>query len=100
MPAADVEGAVLDHVQKLLAAPELVARTWAAAKREDDEITEREVTMLLADVATIWAELFPAEQARIVQLLVEAGRRARGRARGADQGRGTREPDRRVAAGR
>ena len=29
----DVEGAVLDQVQKLLAAPELVARTWAAAKR-------------------------------------------------------------------
>ena len=31
--AADVEGAVLDHVQKLLTAPELIARTWAAAKR-------------------------------------------------------------------
>jgi len=71
MPAADVEGAVLDHVQKLLAAPELVARTWAAAKREDDEITEREVTVMLADFAAVWNELFPAEQARIVQLLVE-----------------------------
>jgi site-specific DNA recombinase len=71
VPAADVEGAVLDHVQKLLAAPELVARTWAAAKREEDAITEREVTVLLADFATVWAELFPAEQARIVQLLVE-----------------------------
>ena len=71
VPAADVEGAVLDHVQKLLAAPELVARTWTAAKREDDEITEREVTVLLADFATVWKELFPAEQARIVQLLVE-----------------------------
>jgi len=72
VPAADVEGAVLDHVQKLLAAPELVARTWAAAKREgDDEITEREVTILLADLATVWNELFPTEQARIVQLLVE-----------------------------
>jgi hypothetical protein len=70
VPAADVESAVLDHVQKLLAAPELVARTWAAAKR-DDEITEREVTVLLADFATVWNELFPAEQARIVQLLVE-----------------------------
>jgi DNA invertase Pin-like site-specific DNA recombinase len=70
VPAADVEGAVLDHVQKLLAAPELVARTWASAKRED-EITEREVTILLADFATVWSELFPAEQARIVQLLVE-----------------------------
>jgi hypothetical protein len=71
VPAADVEDAVLDHVQKLLAAPELVARTWAAAKREGDEITEREVTVLLADFATVWSELFPAEQARIVQLLVE-----------------------------
>jgi hypothetical protein len=69
--AGDIEGAVLDHVQKLLAAPELVARTWAAAKRGDDEITEREVTALLADFATVWSELFPAEQARIVQLLVE-----------------------------
>src|SRR5688572_29513498 len=28
--AADVEGAVLDQVQRLLAAPEIVARTWAA----------------------------------------------------------------------
>jgi site-specific DNA recombinase len=72
VPAADVEGAVLDHIHKLLAAPELVARTWAAAKREgESEITEREVTMLLADFATVWSELFPAEKARIVQLLVE-----------------------------
>ena len=71
VPAADLEGAVLDYVQKLLAAPELVARTWAAKREADDEITEREVTILLADFATIWSELFPAEQARIVQLLVE-----------------------------
>jgi hypothetical protein len=72
VPAADVEGAVLDHVQKLLAAPELVERTWAAAKRGgEDEITEREVTVLLAEFAMVWNELFPAEQARIVQLLVE-----------------------------
>jgi site-specific DNA recombinase len=71
VPAADIDGAVLDHVQKLLAAPELVARTWAAAKREDDAMTEREVTVLLAEFATVWNELFPAEQARIVQLLVE-----------------------------
>jgi site-specific DNA recombinase len=72
VPAADVEGAVLDHIQKLFAAPELVARTWAAAKREgQDEITDRDVTVLLAEFATLWNELFPAEQARIVQLLVE-----------------------------
>jgi hypothetical protein len=72
VPAADVDGAVLDHVQKLLAAPELVARTWATAKREgDDQITEREVMSLLAEFATVWNELFPAEQARIIQLLFQ-----------------------------
>jgi site-specific DNA recombinase len=72
VPAADVEGAVVDQIQKLLATPELVARTWASTKREDeDEITEREVTILLTDFAMVWSELFPAEQARIVQLLVE-----------------------------
>jgi hypothetical protein len=71
-PAADVEGAVLDHVQKMLMTPELVARTWAAAKREgEDGVTEREVTTLLAEFGTVWNELFPAEQGRVVQLLVE-----------------------------
>jgi site-specific DNA recombinase len=72
VPAAHAEAAVLDHVQKLLSAPELVARTWAAAKRNGEhKITAREVTVLLAEFATIWNELFPVEQARIVQPLVE-----------------------------
>jgi hypothetical protein len=72
VPAADIEGAMLDHVQKLLAAPELVARTWATAKRDrEDGISEGEVTVLLAEFGSIWNELFPAEQARIIQLLVE-----------------------------
>ena len=62
---------MLDQVQKLLSAPELIAPTWATAKQGNGEITEREVTVLLADFATVWDELFPAEQARIVQLLVE-----------------------------
>jgi hypothetical protein len=45
---------------------------WATVKREgEDEVTERDVTILLADFATVWSELFPAEQARIVQLLVD-----------------------------
>jgi site-specific DNA recombinase len=72
VPAADAGGSGARHLQNLLAAPEPVARTWAAAKREgENKIAEREVTVLLADFATVWNELFPAEQARIVQLLVE-----------------------------
>jgi Recombinase len=38
---------------------------------EHAAIPEREVTVLLADFATVWRELFPVEQARIVQSLVE-----------------------------
>jgi hypothetical protein len=50
----------------------VVARTWAVAKREGDgEITERDLTVLLAEFATVWNELFPAERARIAQLLIE-----------------------------
>ena len=41
------------------------------SRQAEEDITEREVTVLLADFATVWRELFPAEQARIVQLLVE-----------------------------
>ena len=68
VPAADVEAAVLAQVQRLLTTPEMIARTWTAAKGELDE---REVLGRLADFGSLWAELFPAEQARIVKLLVE-----------------------------
>jgi site-specific DNA recombinase len=52
VPAVDVDSAVLDRIQKLLAAPELVARTGAVAKRDRDH--RAEVTVLLADFATVW----------------------------------------------
>jgi hypothetical protein len=68
VPAADVEAAVLVQVQRLLTTPEMIARTWTATKGELDE---REVLGQLADFGSLWAELFPAEQARIVRLLVE-----------------------------
>ena len=54
----------------LLRTPEIIARTWAAAKHEL-EVPEREVVQTVTDFAPLWDELFPAEQARIVRLLVE-----------------------------
>ena len=71
VPAADVEGAVLAQVKRLLTTPEIVAKVWAKARHGDDSITEQDVTRLLADLDTVWEELFPAEQTRIMQLLVE-----------------------------
>ncbi|MBK8176632.1 MAG: recombinase family protein [Rhodospirillales bacterium] len=72
VPAAEVEEAVVAQVRHLLRTPEIIARTWSATKREGDEpIPEREVVKAITDFAPLWDELFPAEQARIVRLLVE-----------------------------
>ena len=63
--------AVIDQLRGLLRAPEIVVRTWRAARQVLGEISEAEVREALERLDPLWNELFPAEQARIVQLLVE-----------------------------
>jgi site-specific DNA recombinase len=46
-------------------------RTWRAARRAVDGLREEDVRAALQRFDPLWDELFPAEQARIVQLLVE-----------------------------
>jgi hypothetical protein len=70
VPAAEIESAVVDQLRGLLRAPEIIVRTWRAAKSMG-EISEADVRDALARLDPLWNELFPAEQARIVQLLVE-----------------------------
>ena len=43
----------------------------AAKARVADGLSEEQVRQALRDLDPLWDELFPAEQARIVQLLVE-----------------------------
>ena len=45
--------------------------TWRAAKPGCQGLAEDEVRGALAALDPLWAELFPAEQARIVQLLID-----------------------------
>jgi site-specific DNA recombinase len=71
VPAAEIEGAVIDQLRGLLQAPEIIVRTWRAARQSMDDINEAEVREALNRLDPLWDELFPAEQARIVQLLVE-----------------------------
>ena len=71
LPAGEIEAAVVGQVRALLCAPEIVVATWRAARRQDGTITEAEVREALQSFEPLWDELFPAEQARIVQLLVE-----------------------------
>ena len=71
LPAAEIETAVIDQVRSLLRTPEVIVATWKAGREQDSGITEGEVRDALMELDPLWEELFPAEQARIVQLLVE-----------------------------
>ena len=71
VPAAEIESAVVDQLRGLLRAPEIIVRTWRAARQSMDDIKETDVREALERLDPLWDELFPAEQARIVQLLVE-----------------------------
>ena len=71
VPAAEIEGAVVDQLRVILRSPEMIVKTWLAAKAQDNDISESEVRDALIEFDALWDELFPAEQARIVQLLVE-----------------------------
>jgi site-specific DNA recombinase len=71
VPAAEIERIVLDQTRQLMAAPEIIVATWRAARKQNQDITEHEVREALTQFDELWNELFPAEQARIVELLVQ-----------------------------
>jgi len=74
--ASEIEGLVLGQVRRLLASPELVARTITAVRREngaaeDAVFDEHDAIEALGALDPVWDELYPAEQARILRLLIE-----------------------------
>jgi hypothetical protein len=71
VPAAEIEAAVIDQLRGIFRQPEIIIGTWRAVCAEQDDITEGEAREALTELDPLWDELFPAEQARIVQLLVE-----------------------------
>jgi site-specific DNA recombinase len=71
VPAGEIEAAVIDQLRGIFRAPEIIVGTWRAARGEADGITEGEAREALTQLDPLWDELFPAEQARIVALLVE-----------------------------
>ena len=71
VPAAEIEAAVIGQIRGMLRAPEVIMAAWRAARPECEDLAEDAVREALAALDPLWAELFPAEQARVVQLLLE-----------------------------
>jgi hypothetical protein len=58
-------------IHRMIRAPEITARTIAVLRRDGAAVEEAAVAAALAGFERLWDALYPAEQARIVQLLVE-----------------------------
>jgi DNA invertase Pin-like site-specific DNA recombinase len=71
VPAAEIEKIVIDQVRILLLSPEIIVQTWLSARKTIKGMTESGVRNALTAFDPLWNELFPAEQARIIALLVE-----------------------------
>ena len=71
VPSGDLETAVIKELRAQFRQPEIIAGTWMAARAHDARITEADATAALQWLDTLWDELPPAEQSRMVALLVE-----------------------------
>ncbi|MGY4255301.1 site-specific DNA recombinase [Bradyrhizobium sp. USDA 4516] len=71
VPAAEIERIVVDQVRLILQTPEVIVQTWRAVRKQRKDVNENDVREALLGFDELWNELFPAEQARIVELLVE-----------------------------
>jgi site-specific DNA recombinase len=71
IPAAQIEAAVVAQIRTAVQTPEIIVATWRAAKSAIKGLTERQVRDELHSFDVIWSELFPAEQSRLVQLLID-----------------------------
>lgn len=70
LAAGMVEDAVVTEVRRILQTPEVVTQVIAAVKQQDSAVSESDAIAALHEFNALWAQRFPAEQARIIQLLV------------------------------
>lgn len=71
IPAETIENIVSETLQDLIITPEIRYQTWQLIQDTDTTINQEQVTSGLTDLAEIWPELFPEEQARLLRLMIE-----------------------------
>lgn len=69
--AAEVEGTVVEQLRSIFRQPEAIVGAWKTAVKSCPTVQEEEAREALTSLDPLWEELFPAEQARIVQLLID-----------------------------
>ena len=75
LPDGEVEEAVMAQIRGILRSPEMVTQVWREVSKLKDTVAtgidEVQVAVALNRIDLVWDQLFPQEQHRIVQLLVD-----------------------------
>jgi site-specific DNA recombinase len=71
LPADQLETAVLDQLRAIMRQPTMIGEIVPQAIALNDKLDEAQITVAMTRLDIIWDQLFPAEQTRIVKLLVE-----------------------------
>jgi site-specific DNA recombinase len=73
LPAAEIDAAVMQHLEARLVQPEMLVAAWKAAARMNAgrQLDEPHAVIALKQMGQVWQQLFPAEQQRIARLMIE-----------------------------
>ena len=71
IPAEPLEALVVNEVLNVLSAPHMVQAVWDKVRSDYPGLTEPEVVLPMRRLASMWPNLFAAEQQRLVRLLIE-----------------------------
>ena len=62
---------MIEQVLSALQTPAMIQGVWDAVRKEVTDIDEPTVVLAMRNLAAVWKSLFPIEQTRIVNLLIE-----------------------------
>ncbi|MGC0015151.1 recombinase family protein [Ralstonia pseudosolanacearum] len=71
LPAGPIEQLVIEQIVGALSAPHVVQAVWDHVRATQPNLSEPEVVLPMRRLATVWQQLFPVEQCRLAQLLIE-----------------------------
>ena len=71
VPAVQVESMVVTQIRQMLTMPEMAFKTYQQARAKAIGVDIDDVRAAFSDFNALWDQLFPAEQTRLVRLLIE-----------------------------
>ncbi|MEI6601223.1 MAG: recombinase family protein [Comamonadaceae bacterium] len=71
IPAKAIESMVVEQLLAALQSPQTIQSVWEEVRRQDGRINEPAVVIAMRNIGLVWNELFPAEQSKLVRLLID-----------------------------